>query len=428
MRKKVGLFTLGITLILSGIAIILTRYTDLNLFKDIFLLWPIFLILLGLEFIISKLWYDFKNQDVQLSPSMVSILLALVILFISSAWVKPGFSLPDFNFGFNSNPMEVYKDTVEDTFRIDSADLSNVQQIVINNTRGSVEVLPSDDKQLNLEALVRINTNNKEEAHSLLQDIITVDQGSITTITSKDLSIYREHSIQYINMTLRVPKEAEIGVSTEFGPIFVKDMENTVSISQRHSDVTLENIKGNTDIHSSFADISITAITGDLNISNSHGIIKVEEVSGGTNIGNSFASTTAQKIGGNLSINNMHGEVQVKEIKGNATIVNQYSGINCSNIEGNLDIRAQHSEVIMSSIKGNIDVETSFDDIRLSNPSYTESEIKVSTSFGSIQANNKINLKIEDKQNLQEASVTNGSGSQKIRLKNQHGDIRIDID
>jgi hypothetical protein len=428
MRKKVGLFTLGITLVLSGIAIILTRYTDFHLFGDIFLLWPIFLILLGLEFIISKLWYDFRNENVQLSPSGLSIFLALVILFVSSAWIRPGFSLPDFNFNFNGNMTNFYKDTVEDTIKVHFADLSDIQQVVINNARGSVEVLPSDDRQLDLEAQVRINTNNKEEAYHLLQDIITVNQGSVTTITGKNLSTNREHSLQHINMTIRVPKEVEIELSTEFGPVFVKDMENNVSVRQKHSDVTLENIKGNTDIHSSFADINASAITGDLNISNSHGRIKVESVSGSANIENSFASTAAQKIGRDLSINSKHGEVQVDDIKGNASIENQYSSISCSNIEGNLDIRAQHSKIIMSSIKGNIDVETSFDDIRLSNPDYTESEIKASTSFGSIKADDKINLKIDDKRNLQEASVTNGSGSQKIRLKNQHGDIRIDMD
>ena len=62
MRKKVGLFTLGIILILCGTFMLLNRYTNFSLPDDIYLLWPVFLILLGLEFIFTKLWYDVRKR------------------------------------------------------------------------------------------------------------------------------------------------------------------------------------------------------------------------------------------------------------------------------------------------------------------------------------------------------------------------------
>ena len=91
MRKKVGLFTLGIILILCGTFMLLNRYTNFSLPDDIYLLWPVFLILLGLEFIFTKLWYDVRKTDVYLSPSGISIFLAILLLLFSSIWLNQGF-------------------------------------------------------------------------------------------------------------------------------------------------------------------------------------------------------------------------------------------------------------------------------------------------------------------------------------------------
>ena len=428
MRKKVGLLTLGITLILCGTAIILTRYTDIRLFKDIFLLWPAFLILLGLEFIFTKLWYDFKKQDVQLSPSGISIFLAILILFISSAWTNPGFRIPGFNWNFDLGRAGFfYSDSVEDTVEVESAETADVRQIVVNNERGAVEVQPSDDGQLRLEAKIRIDTNKKDEAYALIRDIITVDRrDGIMTVSVKNPSTSRDHSLQYVNMTLWVPRDTELELSTGFDRVSVKDMENNVTVRQQHGDVNLENIRGNATINSSFTAIRAAGITGDLNLINSHGEVQVENVSGSASIENSFDSTKAQQIGKDLTVKSKHGEVQAKEIKGNASIENEYDDISCSNLGGSLKVLGQHGAVSLEDIKGNIDAETTYDDIRLANPSYDNADIKANTSFSSIRGDDEIHLKVNDEENLQEASVINGSGSQKIRLKNQNGDITIE--
>jgi hypothetical protein len=427
MRKKVGLFTLGILLILCGTAIILAQYTNYKLFQDIFLLWPAFLILLGLEFILTKLWYDFRKQDVQLSPSGISIFLAIIILFTSSLWVGPGFNFPSLNLNFNnSNWAEMFSDAVEETVSMD-AGLSNMQKVIINNVRGSVEVQPSDGDNVHLEAKIRINTNNKAEASALVKDVITLNNGIITSITSTNPGSNRDHSLQYVNMTVFVPRKAELEISTGFGRILVKDMENNVSIRQQHSDIDLENIKGNAEIDSSFADIQVAALDGNLDISNSHAKVKVEDITGSAKIENSFDTTEVQNVSRDLSVKSQHGQVRASNIQGNASIENEYDSTSCSNVDGDLDIWAQHSAVSLGNIKGNIDAETSYDDISLENSSYANADIKANTSYSSIHGDDDINLDIKDEKNLQEAYAVNGNGRQKIRLKNQYGDIRIDL-
>lgn len=425
-RKKVGLFTLGITLILVGIAIILTRYTQYEFLKDLFLLWPAFLIVLGLEFIISKLYYDNKHQEVQLSPSGISIFLAIVILFTSFIWTNADFNFNNLNLNFNNNWLQNYKDVVEESYKPDKFELSGTQLVVIDNVRGSVDVQPSEDNKLRLEAQIRIATNNKEEAMGLINNIININVGPTTTIASSNPNQDIDHSLQYVNITLWVPKELKVNVKTGFGDVLVANMENDVTVKQEHSDVDINNIKGNVDISSQFGSIRVNQIAGDLAIINAHGAVDVQNVTGSADIENSYNSTQVVDVVHNVSIKSKHGQVDVENIQGDAQVENEYNNTNCSVIKGDLKVSAQHSAVNLEKISGDIEVSTSYSPISLTNESYLNADIKANTSYSAIRGDKGINLRVDDDENFQEASVVHGDGSQKIRLKNQHGDIRIE--
>jgi len=426
MRKKVGMITLGISLILCGTAIILAHYTSWQ-FEDIFIVWPAFLILLGLEFIFTKLWYDIRKREVSLSPSVTSIILAAVIIFASTFWVNNGTSQLNQSWNFNLSGViqDTYNDTAEGSFTLERNQLTNVEKIVIDNVMGSVEVVPSDNDQLKLDAQISIATNDREAAEKLIDQIITVTEGRETKIKSSDSVLNRSHSIQHVNIMLWLPKNIEVQISTGFGNVTVKGIENNVTVKQQHSDVELSNIKGNVEVDCSFGRIYIRKIQGDAIINNAHGKVDIEEVSGKAQVENSFNSTYAKQIGKDLAVASSHGQVKAEYIGGNVKIKNEFAEVSCSNIEGSVEVFAEHSGVILSHIKGNISAETSFDSLRLTNSSFENADIKASTTYGTIKCDDEVGLNVRHEDNLEEASTKNGSGSQKIRLINQHGEIRI---
>jgi hypothetical protein len=429
MRKKVGLFTLGIILILCGTFMLLNRYTNFSLPDDIYLLWPVFLILLGLEFIFTKLWYDVRKTDVYLSPSGISIFLAILLLLFSSIWLNQGFGLFNWNFNFNGNWPVMFGDTIEDTYeyKLEDTKLNNAEKIVVENFRGSLEVYPADNNELRIEAHIQMKTNNKDEAEKLLDKVITIEEGTTVQITSKNPAAAHIHSLQHVNMKLWVPKDMEAQLSTSFGRILVHDRDNNVMINQRHNDIELERITGNIEIDTSFGNTRILKAKGDIQIQSAHGRVTVDEISGKVRVSNSFDDTTVSRIARDVSIQSKHGRVKVENVAGNVLIDNEYDDINCSGIEGNLEITARHSEIHLSEIKGDINAETSYEDIQLTNPAYTNADIKASTTYGVIRSDRAISLNVQKENNLQEASLIIGSGDQKIRLKNQHGDIRINL-
>src|SRR5690554_5954387 len=120
-----------------------------------------FLIMLGIEFIVTKLYYDYNQQEVQLSPSGISIVLAIVILFTSSLWTNTGFNISNFNWSFNNTNWNYnYEHIIEELYKPDVFEVSETKKLVINNARGSIDIQASNDNVLKIEAAIRFATNN----------------------------------------------------------------------------------------------------------------------------------------------------------------------------------------------------------------------------------------------------------------------------
>jgi hypothetical protein len=81
----------------------------------------------------------------------------------------------------------------------------------------------------------------------------------------------------------------------------------------------------------------------------------------------------------------------------------------------------------MVNIQGSIQAENSYSDIRLQNRDYDQADISAETSYNSIHTDKRLNMTVIKEANLQDTAARFGSGSQRIRLKNRHGEIRIEL-
>ena len=431
-RKKVGLFTLGITLILLGAAILVNQFSDYKIIEDFYLLWPAFLILLGLEFIITKLYYDFRKEDVHLSPSILSIFLVIVILFTSVLWsninLKP-FSF-DLNFRDNWNlDFLGYTEQIREELVLEEISLEGTEKLEVKNLRGMIRVEPWEQNTLKVQAEIIVDTNNKEESKELLGNVIKTDVGNTASIEVNNpySQNTRDHQLNAVNLTIRVPKDLDIDLSTRFGEVYAADMLGSVAVSQEHSRVELSNISGNAAINSRHTSMRIIGIEGDVKVINEHGEVVLEDITGSLDVANSYNSTFARNIGKDVKIRSRHGQVRLEDTKGNADIENEYNNTSCINIEGDLSVNSRHGAVIMENIAGNIAADNSYNSIRLTNGNYDNSHITADTTYNQIFADREIGLDIDDDRNAQSASAINGNGSQRISLKNHHGEIRIEI-
>ncbi len=429
-RKKVGLFTLGITLILVGTAILLNRYTDYAVLKDLYLMWPAFLILLGLEFIATKIYYDVRKQDIQLSPSGISIFLVIILLFTSVLW--SGINTNAFPFGFNINSnwgAWNFAHQVRETLEPDEISLADAMNIEIKNVRGIVDIQPWDEHTLKVTAEVIVDTNNIERASELMGDILRISGGNRASVTVRNpySALSNEHQLNAVNLTLWVPRSLSVIVETSFGEIYAADLHADITARNAHSRVDLTNITGNVQVNNRHGRVSVKTVIGNASIVNAHGEVLVEDIFGMLKIENEHNSTTARTIEKDVDIRSRHGQVRLENVSGNARVENEHNSTNIDNITGNLTVISRHGAVNLSNISGDIDVKNEHNSIRLTNDHYDNTDIAVETAYNSIHADSKIGLIIHKETNTQDGSVINGNGRQKIRLKNRHGEIRIDI-
>ena len=252
-RKKVGFITLGITLIFGGSIMLLTRFTDFELLSDIFLLWPLFLIVLGLEFILTKLYYDVKHKNIQLTPSGTSIFLIIIILFTSFVWTSTGFRFPSFNTEFNWR-IGQYQYILNKSIENDSIPMEDVNKVVVENPRGDVSVISSDKaEKIAVEVDFKIATNNKEAAEELIDQLLDIRRGATTHIVVNNIDSSSLHSLQSSDITIHMPPEPKLDITTKFGNVAVSDMKNDVNIKERHSNADISNIEGDVTVEMSMA-------------------------------------------------------------------------------------------------------------------------------------------------------------------------------
>lgn len=80
--KRVGLFSMGLVLIILGITILLSQFTRIDIIGLSLKLWPMILILLGLE----VLWMNYRNnsdENIRIKFDLASIFIVILILIVN---------------------------------------------------------------------------------------------------------------------------------------------------------------------------------------------------------------------------------------------------------------------------------------------------------------------------------------------------------
>lgn len=198
--KRIGKTTFGITFILVGIAIILQIFIKQDIFKYVMLMWPIVLILFGIE----VLYYSHK-KDVSIKYDTLGIFLSFLIIIFGSIFsiVNLGMiKITESEFLFNK-PLE-YNYTRY--FNVEEIELK-----VINLSDNNVEVIIKEDKNLDM-TRVDFKINAKEEKidniKELFNDYSFYEFVSINDYDDNKIEIYEYSSwVKDMKITIYTPNK-----------------------------------------------------------------------------------------------------------------------------------------------------------------------------------------------------------------------------
>src|SRR5690554_6580103 len=84
---RVGTISMGLTLLVIGIVLLIGSFGGSLALSNILKLWPIILITLGLEMVLTNTWVTIKGFRISFTYDGLSIFLVLLLVFVSSGLV-----------------------------------------------------------------------------------------------------------------------------------------------------------------------------------------------------------------------------------------------------------------------------------------------------------------------------------------------------
>src|SRR5690554_1259403 len=84
---RVGTISMGLTLLVIGIVLLIGSFGGSLALSNILKLWPIILITLGLEMVLTDTWVTIKGIRISFTYDGLSIFLVLLLVFVSSGLV-----------------------------------------------------------------------------------------------------------------------------------------------------------------------------------------------------------------------------------------------------------------------------------------------------------------------------------------------------
>lgn len=248
----------------------------------------------------------------------------------------------------------------------------DIKRLNMKNEMGSIKITGEKRDDILLSFILTVYAEEKEQAELFIHelDIINYSREETMIIELKRPEFNKGIKGIKVDYTLVVPEELLLEIKNSFGRLTVKNMIE---------DIILKN---------SFDVVDIMNISGDVELAATYGNIFVENISGDLSTKSSFASAEYSRISGSLTANTAFGQLSI------------------SDFSNSLQIRGSYSEI----------------DIELSDE-LSEYSVSSETKYGSINTN--LPFQVEAKDNVQTMNGSEGSGSIKINVINEYGNINI---
>jgi hypothetical protein len=231
MRQwRVGTLTTGIVLIAAGVVMIAGRAGGWTAVDKLVKWWPVVIILLGLEIIISSLLY--KNEHTRIRMDGFSVFMIILVIFVCvgaygiDAVANGSFigSFDGIHFGSK------YHTRYDKNYTINAKDKD---KLVIDNGYGSVSVSRGTGDNIEVKAEIDVYNNDEEYARSISDSLIKIEENNPVKIQSKlgDSSI-DENKVQslIVKYDIKVPEKLSIDISNNYGPVNIEQISGAVSI------------------------------------------------------------------------------------------------------------------------------------------------------------------------------------------------------
>ena len=305
---RVGSFTLGVTLLGVGVALLAHNFGNVPVWGELWRLWPLLPLFLGIEFLVRQQLIQGQEDPPVIRLDGLSLFLSIFILLAGMAYTAiPAGLLDARNLIGLWHPYE-YQTQV----RREATDLKGVERFLVTSRLGSVRIEGTDSDKVQVIATVHTWGSTKEESEALARDVQITLAGSPELRLESDLPPVGtgRNGRTSISYEITVPRTLVTSADVAFGSLDVHGM--TVSaLTVRNGGIEASAIKGDVRIDSSFGSISVRDLSGNLAVDARNGQVTAEQVDGKVNVRNEFGSIRLIDIAGPVDAVVSQGNVDV---------------------------------------------------------------------------------------------------------------------
>ena len=244
------------------------------------------------------------------------------------------------------------------------------------------------------------------------EEIVAFQEGSETIVENvikrPEQRNWFSHGRRHTTIEIRSPYEVVTKAKTSDGDLTVTNVKGETQLRSSDGDITAIKIDGNTQFTSSDGDVSVENVVGDLSAKTSDGDLNLSDVSGDVSALTSDGDIEIDDLKGNLEARTSDGDIDISRLKGS---------VQAQTSDGSIHIKMDQDPT------GDCSLKTSDGDIYISIGHASSLLITARVSDGSIR--NKLpdstTLSVEKRSQ----TIKVGAGEIKIQAKTSDGSITI---
>ncbi len=318
--------------------------------------WPLLLIVAGLA-LLGEWALDLRRPTpVRRSSGYVGILILLAILGFTAAGWNGIWGPMRGEWGDHGDNFFNFLGLPEHDF---DQQVLNVQipanaAIEIQNPRGDVSVTAGDSPNIEVQAHEVAYANSDEDA----KKIFDAEAAHVTVSGNAVLVKSESNDRGRLNLTIMVPKAAQVTVNNGRGDVIAAGLGTGVNITAAHGDVQLSAIQGSVQVHFSNerGDFSAHQVNGDLTADGNYNDLTLSEIKGKVmQNGEIFGDVHMESIGGPVHLHTSVTDMELAALPGDMTL--DSNDLRVTGATGQVRVVTHAKDVELSQIAGDSSVE-----------------------------------------------------------------------
>ena len=403
--------------------------------------WPLTLILAGLA-MMGEWALDMRAKTpVRRGGNYVGLLIVLAIFGVCLSWTHNNWGWMHSNFGDNDDFFNMFGRPQHDLDQqVLNTEVPAGAVLDIENPRGDVSVTAGDASTVQITAHEVAFTDSDSEARK----IFDAEQAHVTVSGKAVLVKSAGNSSGRVNLTVVVPKTAQVTVNAGRGDVTAAGLNEGANITAGHGDVRLSTIQGSVQVHFSNdkGDFSAHQVTGDVTADGRCNDLTLSEIKGKVSVnGDIFGEAHMENLAGPVHLHTSVTDLQLGELPGDMTLndddlrVTEAKGpVRVETHSKNIDLTQIYGDTYVSDRDGNVTIApagaysvearitSGHGDMELTLPPNASAAVNGSTRNGDIMSDFPLSISGEESK-----SVTGkiGAGTAKIQVSTDVGDVQI---